>query len=94
MENAFWYYKVTWYFDNEIHHNQGFICADSYAAVAAKIDASYDDVEQMTILGMDCYDVLDFEDILDYLGNTKEGSGMGPQLIAALKDAIDIESEK
>ena len=94
MENAFWYYKVTWYFDNEVRHNQGFICADSYAFAAAQIDASYDDIEEMTILGMDCYDVLDFEDILDYLGNTQEGSGMGPQLIAALKDVIDIESEK
>lgn len=94
MENAFWYYKVTWRFDNEVRHNQGFVCADSYSMAAAQIDASYDDVEKMIILGMDCYDVLDFENILDYLGDIQESSGMGPQLIAALQDAIDIESEK
>jgi hypothetical protein len=93
MENAFWYYRVTWNFDNETRHNHGFICADSCAEAAAKIDASYDDVEEMAILGMDCYEVLDFEDILDYLGNTQEDSGIGPQFFATLKDAIDISND-
>lgn len=93
MENGFWLYKVTWYFDNELRHNQGFICADSYAEVATKIDKSYDEVQEMTIVGIDAYDVLDFEDILDFMGATSESSGLGPQLIAAIQDAIAIEQE-
>ena len=93
MENGFWLYKVTWYFDDELRHNQGFTCANSYAEVAAKIDKSYDEVQEMTIIGIDAYDVLDFEDILDFMGTTSESSGLGPQLIAAIQDAIAIEQE-
>jgi hypothetical protein len=93
MINGFWHYKVTWYFDGALHHNQGFVYADTYAEAADKIDRSYDEIHEMTITGMDAYDVLDFEDILDFMGAASESSCLGPQLVAAIQDAIAIEQE-
>lgn len=93
MINGFWLYKVTWYLDEELHHNQGFAYAKSYAEVAEKVSNSYDEVQEMTITGIDAYDVLDFEDILDFMGATSESSGLGPQLIAAINEAIAVEKE-
>lgn len=93
MTNGFWLYKVTWYFDDELHHNQGFVHAATYAEAAEKVDNSYDEVQEMTIIGIDAYDVLDFEDILDFMGTASESSGLGPQLIAAINEAIAIEKE-
>jgi hypothetical protein len=93
MENGFWMYKVTWYFDGEIRHNQGFICADTFSEAAAKVENAYDDVQDIYIVGLDAYNVLDFEDILDMMGALTEGSTLGPQLIAAIQDAIAVDHE-
>lgn len=93
MENAFWFYKVTWYFDNEVRHNQGFICANSFAEAAEKIDNSYDDVEEMSIVYMDLHEVLDFEDILD-MGATfyeNKHSEIGHQVLEAIEEAVAAE---
>lgn len=94
MQNGFWHYKVTWCFDDEERHNQGFVCANSFAEVAEMIDGAYDEITEMTIIGLDAYKVLDFEDILDYMGLNSESSGLGPQIIAALNEAIAIEKEQ
>lgn len=90
MINGFWFYKVDWYFDGEECHNQGFVYAENFSMAAAKIDASYDEINSMTIVGIDAYEVLDFEDILDTMGANQEGSALGPQLIAALEEAVAI----
>ena len=92
MENNFWLYKVTWFVDGETRQNQGIVCAESFAEAAAKVDKSYDDVSDMTIISTDCYEVFDLSDLLEFLkiDENEESSKLGPQLIAALEEAIAI----
>jgi len=92
MTDNFWLYKVTWFIDGETRQNQGIVCAESFAEAAGKVDKNYDNVSDMTIISTDCYEVFDLGDLLEFLriDEKEERSELGPQLIAALEEAIAI----
>ena len=97
-EKTFYQYKVIWC--NEYDEEEpwckvttkGLLIAASFTDAVDQVEKSFDAVDTVEISAINDCDLLDYEDLLLFLApksNTK--STIGPQLITALEDAINME---
>jgi hypothetical protein len=85
-------YKVNWYFDGETLINKGYVQAYNYAEAVQKIEAAYDDIESINIRWVsDSNNCLDDDDIADANFDEEEQAGAGPQIMATIKDATEVQ---
>ena len=97
-EKTFYQYKVIWY--NEYDEKEpwcevttkGLLIAASFTDAIEQVEKNFDAIDSVEISAINDCDLLDYEDLLFFLApksNTK--STIGPQLIAALEEAINME---
>ena len=97
-EKTFYQYKVIWCneYDEEKPWcevtTKGLLTAVSFTDAIEQVEKNFDAIDSVEINAINDYELLDYEDLLLFLApksNTK--STIGPQLIAALEDAINME---
>lgn len=96
MENmTFYRYWVNWWYDEEggDRDNKGFLLANNYAHAAQQLYEAFDSINSMTIETVNDSNLLSYEDILETFGASSKSSTLGPQIVTALQDAIDMEAE-
>ena len=96
MENmTFYRYRVNWWYSEEEgdREDMGFLLAKDYAHAAQQLYEAFDSINFMTIEAVNNSNLLNYEDILEAFGALRESSKLGPQIVAALQDAIDMEAE-
>lgn len=96
IENmTFYHYHVNWWYNAEDgdQDSKGFLLANDYAHAAQQLYEAFDSINSMTIEAVNDSNLLSYEDILETFGELPEPSKLGPQLISALQDAIDIKEE-
>ena len=98
-EYTFYMYEVTWCNEYDEAHpwaetiTKGLICADSFGDAVCRIEASFDAIIKINVESINDYELLDLEDLLYFLNpDTNKGSELGPQLIAALQEVIEVEN--
>lgn len=95
MENmTFYRYRVNWWYDEEEgdREDKGFLLANDYAHAAQQLYEAFDSINSMTIEAVNDSNLLSYEDILEAFDASSESS-LGPQLVAVLQEAIDMEAE-
>ena len=96
MENmTFYRYRVNWWYGEEEgdREDMGFLLAKDYAHAAQQLYEAFDSINFMTIEAVNDSNLLSYEDILEIFGASSKSSNIGPQIIAALQEAIDMEAE-
>lgn len=96
MENmTFYRYRVNWWYDEESgdRDDKGFLLANDYAHAAQQLYEAFDSIHFMTIEAVNDSNLLSYEDILEVFGALSKSSKLGPQIVAALQEAIDLEAE-
>ena len=95
---TFYKYKVTW-FDEHYEKEpwrevttEGLIVAENFADASKQLEEDiFDNINQIEIVSINDSAALDFEDLLYFLNpEYNENSTIGPQLIQALKEAIEV----
>lgn len=92
---TFYRYHVNWWYDAEKgdQDDKGFLLAKDYPHAAQQLYEAFDDINSMTIETINDSNLLSYEDILEAFGALPGPSKLGPQIVAALQDAIDMEAE-
>ena len=96
MENmTFYRYRLNWWYGEEEgeREDKGFLLAKDYAHAAQQLYEAFDSINSMTIEAVNDSNLLSYEDILEAFGALPGPSKLGPQIIAALQEAIDMEAE-
>ena len=96
MENmTFYRYRVNWWYDAEEgdQDDKGFLLANDYTHAAQQLYEAFDSINFMTIEAVNDSNLLSYEDILEAFGALPEPSKLGPQIVAALQEAIEMEAE-
>ena len=96
---TFYMYEVTWCNEYDEAHpwaetvTKGLICADSFGDAVCRIEASFDEIVKVNVESINDSELLDLEDLLCFMNpDANRGSTLGPQLIAALEEAIEVEN--
>lgn len=93
---TFYKYKVRWWHANEDVDlvDEGFIAATSYAdAVKQLEEEGFDFIDTIEVSTINDSFMLSYEDILKTFNIQPDQSRLGPQIIEALKDAIEQKEE-
>ena len=93
---TFYKYKVRWWYSEEGADlvDEGFIAATSYAdAVKQLEEEGFDCIDTIEVSAVNDSFLLSYEDILEAFGVQPAKSHLGPQIIEALKDAIEQKEE-
>lgn len=97
MSRSFYKYKVTW-FDEYCEEEpwretvtEGLLVADSFYDASEQLEKCiFDNIAQIELTAINDSEALDFEDLLLFLNpDYNKGSAIGPQIIQALKDAVE-----
>ena len=93
---TFYKYKVHWWYSDEEADlvDEGFIAATSYAdAVKQLEEEGFDYIDTIEVSAVNDSFLLSYEDILEAFNIQPDQSRLGPQIIEALKDAIEKKEE-
>lgn len=93
---TFYKYKVRWWCSDEEGAlvDEGFIAATSYTdAVKQLEEEGFDSIDTIEVSAVNDSFLLSYEDILVTFGIQPDKSRLGPQIIEALKDAIEQKEE-
>lgn len=98
---TFYEYKVTWYdeFCEEEPWRKtvtrGLIVAETFSEASHTLEQNiFDHVARIELTSINDSEALDFEDLLLYLNpDYKTSSSIGPQIIQALKDAVEATND-
>ena len=101
MDRSFYKYKVTWY-DEYCEEEpwretvtEGLLVADSFYDASEQLEKRiFDNIAQIELITINDSEALDFEDLLLFLNpDYNKGSALGPQLIQALKEAVEVSND-
>ena len=86
---------MNWWYGAEDgdRDDKGFLLANDYAHAAQQLYEAFDSINFMTIEAVNDSNLLSYEDILEIFGALPDPSKLGPQIVAALQEAIDMEAE-
>lgn len=97
-EKTFYQYKVIWYNESDEEEpwckvtTKGLLTAVSFTSAASQVEKNFDAIDSVEISAINDCDLLDYEDLLLFLApKSNIKSTIGPQLIAALEEAINME---
>ena len=101
MSRSFYKYKVTWfdeYCEEESWRKtitEGLLVADSFYDASEQLEKCiFDNIAQIELISINDSEALDFEDLLIFLNpDYKNNSAIGPQVIQALKDAVEATND-
>lgn len=101
MSRSFYKYKVTWfdeYCEKEPWREtvtEGLLVADSFYDASEQLEKHiFDNIAQIELITINDSEALDFEDLLIFLNpDYKSHSAIGPQIIQALKDAVEATND-
>ena len=101
MSRSFYKYKVTW-FDEYCEEKpwretvtEGLLVADSFYDASEQLEKHiFDNIAQIELTAINDSEALNFEDLLLFLNpDYNKGSAIGPQIIQALKDAVEATND-